>query len=160
MRYRNVYYLSDLKCAQERSFAKWIENLIKEVNAIVRERLSMDRYSLDSQTRYLRSLVKLYKPIKKLRKTNDKYDLVIKITNDGYVEYDVYFPYSLKEMEAARENRRKAIEELNKDGFGFGSACVRIEEELFEVLKPRIKKEFPMLEESSLHLHINMRRDF
>lgn len=160
MRYKKVYYLSDLKCAQERSFAKWIENLIKEVNAIVRERLSMDRYSLDSQTRYLRSLVKLYKPIKKLRKTNDKYDLVIKITNDGYVEYDVYFPYSLKEMEAARENRRKAIEELNKDGFGFGSACVRIEEELFEVLKPRIKKEFPMLEESSLHLHINMRRDF
>lgn len=160
MRYKNVYFLSELKCAQERSFAKWIENLIKEVDGIVRDKLSMDKYSLESQKRYLRSLVKLYKPIKKLRKTNSQYDLVIKVTNQGYVEYDVYFPYSLKEMEAARENRRKAIDELNQDGFKFGSACVRIDEELFKVLKPRIEKEFPMLEESSLHLHINMRRDF
>lgn len=150
------FRFSSLDCKQERSFAKWIEERCKEVDAIARERLSMDRRSLDYQKKELRSLVALYKPLKKYRKIDDMYDLKIRIDKNGYVNFDVVFPVTRAERELAGENRRKAIEELNADGFKFGGACVRIEEEVWEVIKDRVKKEFPMLDPETIHLHIDM----
>ena len=140
------FRFSSLDCKQERSFAKWIEERCNEVDAIVRERLTMDRRGLDYEKRTLRSLVALYKPLKKYRKIDDMYDLKIRISNKGYVEYELVFPVTRAERELASENRLKAIEKLNTDGFKFGSACVRIEEEVWEVIKDRVKKEFPMFD--------------
>ena len=137
-----IYLLSRLDCKQERSFAKWIEERVKEVDSIVREKLTMDRRGLDYEKEKLRSFVKVYKTLKKLHKIDDNFDIKLIITNKGYVSFVLYYSMTRAEEELARKKYRDAVDSLNKDGFRWGSACVRIDEKRWMVMKDKVMKHF------------------
>lgn len=129
------YYFSDLikEIKQERSFAKWIEERKKEMRSLAYEnRRVIEKSSIEAGERELDSLLKIWKTFKAMMKKNDAYDIIVKISREGYVTMDVTFPVSDEQIAEAIEKRKQA----RKDGYWW----VDFDRCIHDVCKDYVKK--------------------
>lgn len=136
----------------EGKIKEWIEDRCNEVDAIVRNKLTMSSRDLEEEKRTIRGLEVVYKAFVKFRKKREDCDIRLIIDKSGYVDWRITLPLTYDEKISARERKKEKVEKLG--GGSDAWVCVYMEEMMWEVVKDEVVKAFPMVDKEKLHYHI------
>lgn len=139
-----IYYLSELlsKLKTKKQFDDWVDKTAEELKkTIFNTRSTIYRKEVENELNDFRSLKSAYGHIRPLLK-KEGYDLVIITDKQGYHSFSFRFPITKPQYDKCIEYRQSVIEELNKDGFKYGSSCIAVDEAVWTVLHEEIMKKF------------------
>ena len=144
-----IYTFSQLveKYKTQKSFDKWVDSQLVEIERLSYEQPIIEKASIRNQQDMFESVKKAYKPLKALRKKSADYDAKFMISKQGYVEIEVIFPFTEKEVEKAILHRKEKVEELDKKFGGHdGCLCYHIHEAFWDLYHDKIYKIFNFTE--------------
>ena len=128
--------------ATKKEFSDWIDKESENIRKLAYEnRTVIDKKSLEREIELFRTAIEAWTPLRRLRgkKENIDYELIITITNEGYHRFEMTFPITKKDINAAFKYR-----EETKRTLGRWVNC-NIPHAIYMTYNEKFKKKFPFI---------------
>lgn len=101
-------------------------------------RKTIDKRELADEIKRLDCIVPLYIKVKELYTKDKRYNVIVNIDKQGYLQIKLIFPITQEEYEKSLELKHNFIQKYGK----MSALCVRLEEEVYKVSHERVNKLF------------------